>query len=122
MTARALTDAHLPPHSPEVWDAQRLASLLADVGEAGLRDVLRLFLADVPVLLSQLAAAGVSGNPAAALAVLATIQDSAEALGLAALAAVVRGLRDDPLSALGPSLLAQDVARIRYVPTLKQAS
>ena len=121
MTAHALTDADAPPR-PEVWDAQRLASLLTDVGEAGLRDILRLFMADLPWLQRQLAEAIADGRPKAAVAVLSLVQDSAEALGLAAMAALTRHLRADPLAPDIPDLLAQEAARIRYVPSLKHAS
>jgi hypothetical protein len=122
MTTDALHGADAPFARPDVWDAQRLASLLADVGEAGLRDILRLFLADIPFLQAQLGSAIAAGNATAALQVLATVQDSAEALGLAALASLVRGFRDAPLTAAIPGLLAQEAARIRFVPTLKHAS
>ena len=122
MTAPALTDDD--PHSPrpEVWDEQRLASLLADVGEAGLRDVLRLFMADLPFLQAQLSDAVAKGNARAARAVLALALDSAEALGLAALAGCVRSLSADPLAPGNPDLLALEAARIRFVPSLKHAS
>ena len=122
MTAAALTDDDPPSARPDVWDEQRLASLLADVGEAGLRDILRLFMADVPFLQSRLAAAIATGNEREARSVLGLALDSAEALGLAALAAVVRSARNDPLDAGNPDLLAQEVARIRFVPSLKHAS
>ena len=58
----------------------------------------------------------------AALQVLAIVQDSAEALGLAALASLVRGFHGAPLTAAIPDLLALEAARIRFVPTLKHAS
>ena len=122
MTANALTDDDHASSRPEVWDDGRLASLLADVGETGLRDILRLFMADLPFLQSQLDAAIAAGNDAGARSVLAVVQDSAEALGLAALGTLVRGLRKDPLAAANPVLLAQEAARIRFVPTLKHAS
>ena len=122
MTAHALTDNDAAREIPEVWDADRLASLIADVGEAGLRDILRLFLADVPFLHAQLAAAIAAGNEAAARAALSQVQDSAEALGLSALASVVRSQRAVPLASSLPDQLALEVARIRYVPSLKHAS
>ncbi|MCA3554072.1 hypothetical protein [Aestuariivirga sp.] len=122
MTAHALTDSRPPSAPPEVWDVQRLASLLADVGEAGLRDVLRLFMADLPYLLSQFEAGQAAEDADAADAVLAVVLDSAETLGLAALAARVRGLRAAPLAPDGPRLLASEAARIRFVPSLKHAS
>lgn len=121
MTAHALTDSDASPCLP-VWDAQRLASLLADVGETGLRDILRLFMAELPHLQRQLAAAITEGRPQAALAVLAIVQDSAEALGLSALAALTRSLRGDPLASTIPDLLAEEASRIRFVPSLKHAS
>lgn len=122
MTAHALTDSG-PPSAPlEVWDVQRLASLLADVGEAGLRDILRLFMADLPHLQSQFEAGLVAEDAEAADAVLAVVLDTAETLGLAALATRVRGLRAAPLAPDGPLLLAAEAARIRFVPSLKHAS
>ena len=122
MTAHAFTDSDTASANPEVWDPERLASLLADVGEAGLRDILRLFLADLPFLQTQLAAAIAAGNEPAARAALSQVQDSAEALGLGALAALARGQRDAPLAPGLPDLLALEVQRIRYVPSLKHAS
>ena len=70
MMTDALHGADAPFVRPDVWDAQRLASLLADVGEAGLRDILRLFLADVPFLQAQLARAIAAGDARAALQVI----------------------------------------------------
>ena len=122
MTAHALTEPGALTTSPDVWDQQRLASLLADVGETGLRDILRLFMADMPFLQSQLATAIAAGNAPAARAVLAVVLDSAEALGLSALAGLVHRIRDDPLAPANPNLLAQEAARIRFVPSLKYAS
>ena len=122
MTAAALTDDDPPSAHPDVWDEQRLASLLADVGEAGLRDILRLFMADFPFLQSRLAAAIATGNEREARSVLGVALDSAEALGLAALAATVRAIRGDPLATGNSDILAQEVARIRFVPSLKHAS
>ena len=122
MTTDTHHGAEAPFIRPDVWDAQRLASLLGDVGEAGLRDILRLFLADVPFLQAQLARAIAAGDARAALQVLTMVQDSAEALGLAALASLVRGLRDAPLTDDIPGLVAQEAARIRFVPSLKHAS
>lgn len=122
MTAAALTDDDPPSARPDVWDEQRLASLLADVGEAGLRDILRLFMADFPFLQSRLAAAVATGNAGEAQSALGLALDSAEALGLAALAETVRAMRNDPLAAENPEILAQEVARIRFVPSLKHAS
>lgn len=122
MTTHPSPEAVAPPARPDVWDAERLASLLADVGEAGLRDILRLFLADLPYLEAQLAAATAAQNEAGALQVLSLLQDSAEALGLAALASLVRELRADPLAPANRNRLAEETARIRFVPSLKQAS
>lgn len=122
MTAHAFTDAKPIPACIEVWDQQRLASLLSDVGEAGLRDVLRLLMADMPFLQAQLASAIAAANETAARAVLASVLDSAEALGLAALAARVRELSAAPLAPANPDLLSIEAARIRFVPSLKHAS
>lgn len=122
MTAHAFTDADPPSARPDLWDAQRLASLLADVGEAGLRDLLRLFMADVPSLQTQFAAAVAARDAYAATGMLALLLDSAEALGLSALAALARDLRAAPLEPDGPDRVALEVARIRVVPSLKHAS
>ena len=122
MTAHALTDPNAAPESPEVWDETRLASLLADVGEAGLRDILRLFMADMPFLQSHFVQATAAADADKARAMLSTVVDSAEALGLPALAALARRMREDPLAPANPGLLAHEVARIRFVPSLKHAS
>lgn len=122
MTAHALTHADPLPVPPDVWDAQRLTGLIADVGETGLRDLLRLFQADLPILRTQLASAMTAGHAEAADAVLATIQDAAANLGLAALAGAARTLRGEPLASTGIAQLDQEIARVRYVPPLKQAS
>ena len=122
MTAHAFTDADPLPAPPEVWDAQRLTGLIADVGETGLRDILRLFQADLPFLQAQLTAAIATGNAQAARAILATVQDAAANLGLAALACTAKALRDDPLTSATGMLLEQEIARVRFVPHLKQAS
>jgi len=122
MTAHAFTDADPLPAPPAVWDAKRLTGLIADVGETGLRDILRLFQADLPFLQTQLSAAIAAGNAQAAGAVLATVQDAAANLGLAALASAAGALRDDPLAPASVTRLEQEIARVRCVPHLKQAS
>jgi HPt (histidine-containing phosphotransfer) domain-containing protein len=122
MTAHALTDDDAVSQIPDVWDAERLASLITDVGESGLRDILRLFLADMPFLHAQLATAIAAGDETAARAALSQVLDSAEALGLSALACVVRSQREAPLAQGHPDQLALEIARIRYVPSLKHAS
>lgn len=122
MTPTIAPYADAPPGHPEVWEEARLASLLNDVGEAGLRDLLRLFMADMPLLQQQFARATAAGDVTAARTVLAVVQDSAAALGLAALEQLVRCLDADPLAPGGSALLLQETARIRFVPTLKQAS
>lgn len=83
-------DATAPPASAAVRDQRRLANLLADVGEAGLRNILRLFMADMPLLQAQPAEAVASGNDATARRVLSSVHDSAAGLGLSALAALLR--------------------------------
>lgn len=122
MTVLTHPDAEVTTGPPAVWDGPRLASLLADVGEAGLRDVLRLFMADLPPLQQQFAIAAAAGDAVAARAVLAILHDSAAALGLAALTRLLRHLAQDPLAPDGPDLLRQETARIRFVPSLKHAS
>ena len=122
MTLHFAPDTTAPPAPPDVWDAQRLARLIADVGEAGLRDILRLFMADLPPLQQQFAIAAAAGDAVAARAVLAILHDSAAALGLAALTRLLRHLAQDPLAPDGPDLLRQETARIRFVPSLKHAS
>jgi len=122
MTLHFAPDTTAPPAPPDVWDAQRLARLIADVGEAGLRDLLRLFMADLPLLQQQFAIATSAGDAVAAKAILAVVQDSAAALGLAALNQLARHLADDPLAPGGAGLLLQETARIRFVPALKHAS
>lgn len=122
MTTQAPADAEAPSACPEVWDAQRLATLLADVGETGLRDILRLFQADLPYLLSRYAEAVTAGNESAALQVIALLQDSADALGLAALGGLAREIGGDPLAPGNRERLADEAARIRFIPPLKQAS
>jgi len=111
-----------PLASPGLWDEARLASLLADVGEAGLRDILRLFMADLPELTQQFAAAAAAGDARSARAVLDVLQDSAAAIGLAALCRLVRRLAEDPLAPGGAELLLHETTRIRFVPALKHAS
>lgn len=122
MTTQALAGAEAPSACPEVWDAQRLATLLADVGETGLRDILRLFQADLPYLQARYAAAIAANDEAGALQVLALLQDSAETLGLASLGSLARALRADPLAPGNRERLVEEASRIRFIPTLKQAS
>lgn len=122
MTTQALAGAEAPSACLEVWDAQRLATLLADVGETGLRDILRLFQADLPYLQARYAAAIAAKDEAGALQVLALLQDSADTLGLAALSTLARTLRADPMAAGNRERLVEEASRIRFIPTLKQAS
>lgn len=122
MTTQALAGAEAPSACLEVWDAQRLATLLADVGETGLRDILRLFQADLPYLQARYAAAIAANDEAGALQVLALLQDSAETLGLASLGSLARALRADPLAPGNRERLVEEASRIRFIPTLKQAS
>lgn len=122
MTNHGQTDADSPSSRPQVWEAQRLSSLIADVGEAGLRDILRLFMADLEFLQARLVEAIAARNERAAHTVMSAVLDSAEALGLLALSALVRRLRETPLDPSNPVLLAQEAARIRFVPSFKHAS
>lgn len=122
MSTEALAGAEAPSACLEVWDAQRLATLLADVGETGLRDILRLFQADLPYLQAHFAAAVAAHDETGALQVLALLQDSAETLGLAALGSLARELRADPLAPGNRERLVEEASRIRFIPTLKQAS
>lgn len=117
--------APVPPHAPDgsdIWDSRRLASLIADVGEAGLRDILRLFLADIALMQRQLAAAAASGAEDQARSVLDTVRGSATALGLSALESLAQQLCAQPLAPDTAGRLAQEIARVRFIPPLKQAS
>ena len=113
----ASTDGGLP-----VWDTGRLAGLIAGVGEAGVRDLLRLFEAETSCLVAELRAAISSGNSAACELALASIGDAAASLGLEALMACAAELRGRPPEPVFPDLLMRELARVRFVPTLKRAS
>lgn len=122
MTALALTQDDSCTTMPEVWDQRRLRELVDDVGEAGVRDLLRLFQADMAFLMAQLASAIESGNCGAACHLLATARDAAENLGLGGLAALLRDLRSRPADATFPDLLARELSRVRFVPSLNRSS
>lgn len=122
MTALAFTEPDPACPLPPVWDAERLAELVADVGEAGVRDLLRLFQADMAMLMNQLAKATAAGDQALGRQLLAMAQDAAADLGLAALASLARDLCNSGADAAIPDLLATELARVRFVPPLKRAS
>jgi hypothetical protein len=122
MTALAMTQDEARPALPDVWDETRLSELLDDVGDAGLRDLLRLFQADMGFLLEQLARAIEAGDSAAAGRLLGMARDAAEALGLCALSALLRDLRSRPADNSFPGLVARELSRIRFVPSPKRAS
>lgn len=122
MTALALTQDDSCTTMPEVWDQRRLRELVDDVGEAGVRDLLRLFQADMAFLMAQLASAIEAGNCGAACHLLATARDAAENLGLGGLAALLRDLRSRTADATFPDLLARELARVRFVPSLNRSS
>ncbi len=122
MTAHALTEAETDTHRPEVWDTRRLSELLDDVGDTGIRNLLRLFEADMAFLLGQLSKAIDTGNIPAARRVLSTVRDAAENLGLGALAAQARLLGSRPPDQSFPDLLAREIARVRFVPPIKRVS
>lgn len=122
MTAQAFTDAAPYGTYHDIWDDRRLAALIDELGETQLRDLVRLFQADLAFLLRQFSAAIAAGNGPAAERVLATIRDAAVNLGLHGLSAAAQGLRGQPPDPAFPAMLAQEAARIRFVPALKRAS
>ena len=122
MTADAFADAGTPAGAHPIWDPDRLSGLLADVGESGVRDLLRLLESDMAFLTRQLEAAISVGNGTAAARVLDTIHDAAESLGLSALAACARPQHGAPPEPGLPDRLRRELARVRYVPSLKRAS
>ena len=99
-----------------VWDQNRLRGLLADMGACRLKDLLRLFHADMPELLSEIAHAQAKGDAAAAELSLAAIEAAAANLGLAAIAALSRHHRQRPLEPSVPQRLAQEIARATCLP------
>ena len=106
----------------EPWDAQRLEELFAAVGEDGLRDLLRLFLADVPALLSQLARAVDADDADGVDQALHTIKGAAANLGLASLAALSESLRRAEIDHTVTERLAAEIARIGALPDIKKAA
>jgi hypothetical protein len=122
MTADAFIETGTHTGTHPIWDPDRLAELLADVGETGVRDLLRLLESDMAFLTRQLEGAIASGNAAASAKVLATIHDAAEGLGLSALATCARLLGPEPPGPALPDLLRRELARVRFVPSLKRAS
>lgn len=115
-------DAEAAEDGVPVWDTGRLAGLIASVGETGVRDLLRLFEAETACLVAELRTAISAGNAAACDLALASIEDAASSLGLDALTARAAALRDRPPEPAFPDLLLRELARVRFVPTLKRAS
>lgn len=122
MTADAFIDAGTPTGTHPIWDPDRLAGLLSDVGETGVRDLLRLLESDMAFLTRQLEAAIAAGNATSAGRVLLTIHDAAAGLGLSALAASARAPGALPPDPSLPDILRRELARVRFVPSLKRAS
>lgn len=122
MTAQAFKDPTPYRTYHDIWDDRRLAALIDELGETQLRDLVHLFQGDLAFLLRQFGAAIEAGNDLAAGRVLATIRDAAANLGLQGLSAAAQSLRGQPPDPAFPALLAQEAARIRFVPTLKRAS
>ena len=113
------------PHqamTQKVWDEQRVGELLAAVGEEGLRDLLRLFQADVPALLSDLEKAGAAGDAAAADRALHSAKGAAANLGLISVAALAESLRCVPPEPSVAERLAAEIARVGVLPITKTAA
>jgi len=109
-------------HSGEVWDAGRLDELLAAVGEEGLRDLLRLFQADVPLLLSDLGRAVTARDQRGVDAALHALKGAAANLGLASVAALAQSLRQAAIDQTIPERIAAEISRIGVLPDLKKAA
>ncbi|WP_421694334.1 Hpt domain-containing protein [Aestuariivirga sp.] len=105
-----------------VWDQHRLKGLLSDVGTSGVKDLLRLFQADMPHLISEISCALTNGDAGAAEIGLAAIEGAAANLGLAAVAAVAGHFRQRPLDPSIPQRLAQEIARATCIPPTKTTS
>lgn len=105
-----------------IWDALRLSALIAELGEGGVKDLLRLFQADMPLMIQEIASAVQAQNVHAAEHGLTAIQSAASNLGLAAVAGLAQSLRQRPLDANDCHRLAQEIARVRYVPSLQTAA
>jgi len=114
----------VPPQvmTQKVWDEQRVGELLAAVGEEGLRDLLRLFQADVPALLSDLEKAGAAGDAAAADRALHAAKGAAANLGLVSVAALAESLRCVPPEPSVAERLAAEIARVGVLPITKTAA
>lgn len=105
-----------------VWDGPRLAGLYNELGESGLKDLLRLFHADMPFLIGEISSAIAAADAATAEHGLAAIHGAASNLGLAALSAFAMSFRQRPLEAAIPARLTQELARARFVPPHKTAA
>ena len=110
---REATAVSTPPTSQAgPWDQNRVAELVAAVGEDGLKDLTVMFLADVPALLSQLAGAIESRDPAAMDAALHAIKGAAGNIGLSAIATFAQACRNTPPDPAMTARFAAEVARV----------
>ncbi|MFN4142989.1 ATP-binding protein [Aestuariivirga sp.] len=121
--------AFLPSHPlagdaavPEVWDEERLTELVYAVGEDGLKDLLRLFRADVPILLEQLNQAVCRRDAEAIDQALHALKGAAANLGLSGVASLAQALRHAEIDSSVPGRLAAEIARIDVIPQFRKAA
>ena len=105
-----------------IWDGERLDELLSAVGEEGLRDLLRLFQADVPTLLSELSRAVAACDAAAVDGALHGLKGAAANLGLASIASLAENLRQAGVDRAIPERVAAEIARVGALPEIKKAA
>lgn len=105
-----------------IWDGERLDELLSAVGEEGLRDLLRLFQADVPSLLSELSRAVTACDTVAVDRALHGLKGAAANLGLTSIASLAENLRHAGVDHAIPERVAAEIARVRALPEIKKAA
>lgn len=111
-----------PEQQGQVWNEERLNELLAAVGEDGMRDLLRLFHADVPPALADLSRAVAARDAAAVDRTLHALKGAAANLGLAAVAALAESLRRAEIDRSMPDRLAAEIGRAGIIPDIKKAA
>jgi HPt (histidine-containing phosphotransfer) domain-containing protein len=105
-----------------VWDEERLGELFAAVGAEGLRDLLRLFHADVPAAMAELSRAIDARDAGTLDSTLHALEGAAANLGLASVAALADSLRQAGIERSIPDRLAAEIARAGIIPDIKKAA
>ena len=102
------------PAQTTPWDGERIDELVLAVGEDGLRELIDMFVAEMPLLLRQVMAAAESHDAGQMDHALHAMKGAAANLGLTSIAMLAQTLRQEPAEATTHDRLAAELSRIDF--------